>query len=78
MRRVVEGTGKRRAPLSEAVAQQRYAERGLIASICMVCGDVYGIRSAEGSAGGLSHGWCSNVCAEAGAARAGLPRRRVS
>ena len=75
MRRVVEGIGKRLSRRGEAAAQQRYVERGLIASVCMVCGNVYGIRSAEGSVGGLSHGWCSNVCAETGAEQAGFQRR---
>lgn len=47
-----------------------YAEWGLIASICMICGDVYRVRGAEGGEGGLSHGWCSAACAEVGADQA--------
>lgn len=76
--RVVEKIGQLHARQGRAAENRQYAKRGLIASICMVCGHVYRIRSAEGGTGGLSHGWCSSVCAEAGAERAGFSRRRVS
>lgn len=62
----------------EAPTHYRCAEEGLIASICMTCGDLYRIRNARGGSGGLSHGWCSEVCAKAGAARAGVSQRKTA
>ncbi len=46
------------------------AKHRAIASICMSCNRVYRVVDSQGTAGGLSHGWCSTACAQVGAARA--------
>lgn len=76
--KAVEVMGTLHARQGGAAAAYHYAERGLIASVCMICGDVYGVRSAGGGDGGLSHGWCSAVCAEVGAEQAGFSRSQAA
>jgi hypothetical protein len=63
---IVEAMSAFHAQEGEAPTYTRCVEKGLIASICMTCGNLYRIRKASGANGGLSHGWCSNFCAEAG------------
>lgn len=68
--------------LSLDVINRLYEERGekaahtfcimhrAIASVCMSCRHLFRVVDSQGSAGGLSHGWCSARCVQYGAARA--------